>query len=186
VTYRATAVAAIVAVLVALVLLAGPPHGVGIPGAGVAPPTDPGYAAEDARLVQTGADGQPLYTLDAAVIRQRPDTDRVDLEGVKLAFRDPEGGAWTARAARGQLAEDSDHVRLEGDVHVDGTLPGSTEPAGFLSESIDVDTRAQLVTTSAPVTFVTAGRAINATGMVARLKERRVQLESDVHGSFVP
>lgn len=185
-SFRLTAFATALAVLVALVLWSGAPHGIGVPGTGSAPLTDPGYSAQDARLVETGPDGKPLYTLQAAGIRQKADADRVDLDGVQLIFRDPDGSTWTARAARGELAQASGHVQLDGDVHVDGTLPGSDAPAGFLSEHLDVDTGTQVVTTRDPVTFVSAGRQLQAVGMVARLKEHRVQLESGVHGSFAP
>src|SRR4029077_2048096 len=83
----------------------------------------PGYAARKARLIQTGPDGQPLYTLDAAQIQQQPNQGTVDLQQVLLGFRDTSGNAWTARADRGQLSQGSGVVQLEGDVQVVGALP---------------------------------------------------------------
>ena len=52
--------------------------------------------------MQTGADGLPVYTLDAAKIRQQPDRDLVDLQQVLLGFRDPSGDEWTACARTAQ------------------------------------------------------------------------------------
>ena len=76
-------------------------------------------------------------------------------------------------------------MQLNGDVHVDGTLPGTGEPTQITSEHLSFDTNAQVVTTQTPVTIVMSGRELQARGLIANLKERHVHLESAVHGSFV-
>jgi LPS export ABC transporter protein LptC len=183
--YRLAALAAVLALIVGMVLLTAPqPESVARAATGQ-PLHDPGYSAQQARLVQTGVDGRPVYTLDAAQIQQQPDRGVVELQQVRLGFRDAEGNQWTARAARGELAQGSGVVQLEGDVHVSGTLPGSGEPTEITSEHLAFDTNAQVVTTHAPVTIVMTGRELQARGLVANLKERHVHLESAVHGSFL-
>jgi LPS export ABC transporter protein LptC len=183
--YRLAAIAAVLALIVGMVLLTAPqPESVARAATGQ-PLHDPGYSAQQARLIQTGADGLPVYTLDAAQIQQRPDRGVVELQQVRLGFRDTEGNQWTARAARGELAQGSGVVQLEGDVHVNGTLPGSGEPTEITSEQLAFDTNAQVVSTQTPVTIVMSGRELQARGMVANLKERHVHLESAVHGSFL-
>ena len=138
------------------------------------------------RLVQTGNDGRPLYTLDAAQIQQKPNRGLVELQQVRLGFRDESGNQWTARAARGEVAQGGGVVQLDGNVHVAGILPGSEEPAEITSEHLAVDTNAQVVSTQSPVTIVMSGRELAARGLVARLKDRHVHLESAVHGAFLP
>jgi LPS export ABC transporter protein LptC len=183
--YRLAALAALLALIVGLVLLTAPqPESVARAATGQ-PLHDPGYSAQQARLVQTGADGLPVYTLDAAQIQQRPDSGLVELQQVRLGFRDVEGNQWTARAAHGQLAQGSGVVQLDGDVHVDGTLPGTGEPTEITSEHLAFDTNAQVVTTQSPVTIVMSGRELQARGLVASLNERHVHLESAVHGTFL-
>jgi len=184
--YRIVALLALLALIVGVVVLTGPQRESTAPSTGAGPPHDPGYSALQARLVQTGADGLPLYTLDAAHIQQQPDQGIVDLEQVKLGFRDSSGNEWTARALRGEVAQDSGVVQLDGDVHVDGRLPGNDAPAQMISEHLAYDTSTQIVSTHEPVTLVLSGRQLNATGMTANLKDRHVQLESAVHGSFLP
>ena len=184
-TYRLAALAALVALIVGLVLLTAPPPESVAHAASGQPLHDPGYSAVQARLVQTGTDGLPVYTLDAAEIQQQPDSGLVELQQVQLGFRDTEGNQWTARAARGELAQGSGVVQLDGDVHVAGTLPGTDEPTEITSEHLAFDTNAQIVTTSDPVTIVMSGRELEARGLVAKLKERHVHLESAVHGAFV-
>jgi LPS export ABC transporter protein LptC len=185
-TYRLMLMLALLALIVGVVLLSGPQRESSAPAAPGGPLHNPGYSAVNARLIQTGADGRPLYTLDAAQIQQLPNQSNVQLQQVQLGFRDASGAEWTARAAHGELAQNSGVVQLDGSVHVAGTLPGSAEAAEISTEHLAFDTNAQIVTTHDPVTLVMSGRQLNAQGMVASLKERHVQLESAVHGSFLP
>ncbi|HEY0767524.1 MAG TPA: LPS export ABC transporter periplasmic protein LptC [Steroidobacteraceae bacterium] len=184
--YRLLAILALVALIVGVVVLSAPQRESSAPATVGEPPHDPGYAARKARLIQTGRDGRPLYTLDAAQIQQQPDRETVDLQQVLLGFRDPSGNQWTARGDRGQLAQNSGVVQLEGDVRVAGVLPDSGEPAEISTEHLTFDTRAQIVATRDPVTLSMSGRQLHARGLIASLKERHVQLESAVHGSFLP
>ena len=43
-------------------------------------PLDPGYAARDAEVIETGYDGRERYRLKAAVIRQQTESGVIDLE----------------------------------------------------------------------------------------------------------
>ena len=43
---------------------------------------DPGYAAHDAEVIETGYDGRERYRLNAKVIRQQTETGVIDLEDV--------------------------------------------------------------------------------------------------------
>jgi lipopolysaccharide export system protein LptC len=183
-TYRLMVLLALLALTVGMVLLSAPQHESGAPQAAGAPAHDPGYSAQQARLVQTGADGLPVYTLDAAQIQQQPNDGRVELQQVRLGFRDASGNEWTARALHGELDQKSGIVRLSDDVHVYGLLPGTDDPAQIASQHLAYDTRTQIVSTRDPVTILMSGRELNATGLVANLKQRRLQLESAVHGTF--
>ena len=183
--YRLMAVLAVVALVVGLVLSGGSREAAA-PSAIAAPTHDTGYAALGARLVQTGADGQPLYTLDAARISQRPDDSTVQMTQVKMGFRATSGEQWTARAERGELGQDTGVVQLDGSVHLSGLLPGTEDQAEITTEHLAFDTRAQVASTSEPVTLTMSGRELEAHGLVARLKEGQVQLESAVHGSYKP
>jgi LPS export ABC transporter protein LptC len=184
--YRAVALLAALALVVGLVLLSGPQREAVAPSAAGAPARDPGYAARGARLVQTGADGEPLYTLDAAQISQQPDQTTVQLTQVQMGFRAAGGEQWTARAERGELGQDTGVVQLDGSVHVAGLLPGTRDQAEITTEHLAFDTHTQVVTTPDPVTLLVSGRELHGQGLVARLKEGRVQLESAVHGSYLP
>ena len=181
---RVVALLAVLALVVGIVLLSGPQHEAAAYITPERPLHDPGYSATDAQLVQTGADGRPVYTLVAAQIQQQPNDGLVKMQQVRLGFRDASGNEWTATALRGELAQNSGIVQLDGNVHVAGKLPGTEETAEITSEHLAFDTKAQIVSTRDPVTLLMSGRKLDARGLVASLKERHVQLESAVHGSF--
>lgn len=185
-SYRVVAVLAVLALIVGVVLLSGPQRETVAPSAAGAPSHDPGYAASDARLVQTGADGAPLYTLDAAQITQLADQSTVQLEKVQMGFRTANGDRWTAHAQRGELGQSTGIVQLDGSVQVAGLLPGTDDQAEISTEHLSFDTRSQVVTTPDPVTLTVSGQELHARGLVAQLKQGRVQLESAVHGSYSP
>lgn len=184
--YRVAAVLAVLSLIVGVVLLSGPQREAVTPSAAGVPTHDPGYGASDARLVQTGADGQALYTLNAAQISQQPDQSTVQLQKVQMGFRAANGDRWTAHAERGELGQDTGIVQLDGGVEVAGVLPGTQDQAQITTEHLSFDTRAQVATTPAPVTLTVSGHELHGRGLVAQLKEGRVQLESAVHGSYLP
>ena len=179
--YRIFFFLTVLAVIVGSLMLARQQGGKPAPAA-VQRSGSEGYSARNARLVETGPDGEPLYTLDAAAIRQDPDRQQVQLTDVLLRFRDSSGRTWTATAERGQLGQDSRVIKLSRDVQLWGTPPGTQGPAEIATEKLSYDTRTEVAETGEPVTFVWPGCRFHAIGLVANLKEHRVQLESSVHG----
>ena len=70
--YRVLALLAFVALIIGVIVLSGGEREVAAPMIVEGAPADPGYAAKKARLVQTGPDGAPLYTIDAQEVQQQP------------------------------------------------------------------------------------------------------------------
>lgn len=147
---------------------------------------EPGYTATDAHLMETGADGRPLYTLQARTIRQQPASRDIVLDEVHMDFNDQDGGRWTTTADFGLVQPESSEVQLSGRVNVTGTLPGSDQPAHVTTDTLSMDTRTGIIRTPAPVTFSWAGAVIQARGLYGSLKNHHVRLETDVHGHFEP
>lgn len=150
------------------------------------PAEELGYGARDAKLIETGADGKPMYTLNAKSIEQHPKDDSVQLQVVHMIFDDVDGNRWTVDAQHGDIVSDGANIDLSGDVHVAGLLPGTDQPADIASDRLSFDTHTNVVTSADPVILTWAGRQIHAVGIVANLKDSRVQLESAVHGFFQP
>jgi lipopolysaccharide export system protein LptC len=149
-------------------------------------PRDAGYAAHDAKLVQTGPDGRPAYTVNADVIRQQPDGNSVELEHATLGLYDANGSLWTARGARGQVGQNTGIVELSDDVHVNGTPQGTEQTLEMVTNRLTFDTNTKIASTREPVTLTWSCQEIKAKGMRATLNDGRVQLESSVRGTAVP
>ncbi len=184
--YRLFIVLVFIAIIVGSVLLGGQQREAVSPTTIDEKAGDLGYAAKQARLIETGADGHPLYTLDADLINEPPGTNNVELRQVRMGFRDDAGNEWTGRADNGVAGQDTGKVELSGDVQVSGILPGMNEQASIRTERLFIDTRAQQVTTEAAFALTLAGRQIQGIGLSADLKDRVVRLESSVHGTYSP
>jgi LPS export ABC transporter protein LptC len=182
--YRIFAALVFIAVVVGTIMFGGQQNENTAPTL-VEEPHDPGYAARDAKLVQTGPDGHPLYTVDAEVIRQLPNDNSIELVEPTLGFYDANGNLWTARGARGEVGQNTGIVKLADDVHVTGS-PQGTQIAEFRSNRLSFDTNTKIASTQDPVTLTWSGQEIRAHGMRASLNDGRVQLESAVQGTAVP
>jgi len=147
---------------------------------------DQGYSATDASVVETGADGLPLYTLQARQVRQDPDDGIVNLSTVHMSFRDPAGGQWQARADDAVVRQDSAQIDLHGSIDVAGRFAHGSEPLHLLTDTLQVDTHTDMLRTASQITLDSSGKLLYARGMQADLKNHRVKLESQVHGQFTP
>ena len=182
--YRILAALTIIAVIVASIFLSRQQGATPAATTVQANGWDEGYSARNARLVETGTDGVPLYTVDAATIRQLPNEDQVQLTQVQMSFRDANGNPWTGTADRGELEQAADRVHLAGNVHISGTMGGTAGDAQMFTTTLAVDLRTNIVSTKDPVQMLWAGKQLNSTGLVANLKDDHVELESAVHGIY--
>jgi lipopolysaccharide export system protein LptC len=168
--------------------------------AAAVPPPDPGYAARDAQVVETGFDGRERYRLNASVIHQQIDSSVIDLEGLEMDYHpgaqdrvageaaSPAAGneKWHLKSDRGQVRANGDDVQLDGNVRVTGRAPGSGEPIALATETMRINTPTEFIETDAPVQLDWSGHRIDAVGMKADLKAGTLRLESKVHATFTP
>ncbi len=184
---RVLAGAVLIALLVAgWLLLNNEEMGPAAPLAGARPPPNPGYSAHNASLIETGPDGRPMYTIHAAEIEQQPDSQVTELDDVTMQFRDEGGHVWNGRADRGFVLDNASQIDLSGAVRLWGVLPSTQQPIQVSSDRFAVDTRTEIVTTKDPVVLEWSGQVLHAHGLIAHLREQRVRLESDVHGTYNP
>ncbi len=146
---------------------------------------DQGYSATDASLEETGADGRPLYTLQARRARQEPDDDTIHLETVHMTFRDTSGGQWQARADQAIAQQDAALIDLAGAVDISGTFAGSDQPAHILTQKVHVDTRTEVISNRSAVTLNWAGIEVRAPNLVVNTKDHSVKLNTDTHAHTV-
>ena len=73
---------------------------------------DPGYAARDAEVIETGYDGRERYRLKASVIRQQTESGVIDLEQLEMNYH--------RRRSGGRRRTDADAAKS-------GTSPRTTD-----------------------------------------------------------
>jgi LPS export ABC transporter protein LptC len=163
-------------------------------------PPDPGYAAKDAVVVETGFDGRERYRLNARAIHQQIDSSVIDLEGLEMDYHPgaqervageaesapARNETWRLKSDRGQVRANGDDVQLSGNVVVDGQAPGSGDPITLSTETLRISTPTEFIETDAPVRLRWSGHQLEALGMRADLKAGTLRLESKVHGTFSP
>lgn len=187
--------ALLLAVLVVVGLLTLLGQGPAVPGLGLGstPVTEEpasGYAAEQARMVQTDATGAPLYLLQAERMTQDAGSEDVIAHDLQLNYVPPEGqpasGPWTLTAKEGQVPGGNRLIRLSGNVRLRGQPPGSKVPLRIETSALDFDMDQQTAHTRLPVNFYWGTRRLSARGLNADLKRGTLRLESSVHGRFPP
>jgi lipopolysaccharide export system protein LptC len=162
---------------------------------------DPGYAATDAQIVETGYDGRELFRVNARLISQQTETGVIDLEGLAMDYHPgaqarvpgeaPPTAAeaqevWHLTSDRGQVRAEGEDVQLTGNVRVTGPAPGSGAPLTLTTSELRINTPTEYIETEAPVTVSWSGHQLDAVGMQADLKTGKLRLESRVHGEFSP
>ncbi len=175
-------------------------HGDTISDATVTTAADPGYAARDAEVIETGFDGRERYRLNARTIRQQSENGAIDLEDLSMDYHPGAQGRipgeksattiseeiWHLKSDRGQVRSDGDDVQLNGNVVVTGQAPGSGGPLTLTTDTLRINTPTEFIETKALVNLRWSGHDLTALGMQADLKAGMLSLESDVHGEFSP
>ncbi len=161
-------------------------------------PLDPGYAARDAEVIETGFDGRERYRLKAAVIHQQTESGVIDLERLDMNYhRNTQASAgdapmssgipgevWHLTSDHGQVREEGNDVELTGNVRVTGPPQGDVEPLSLTTETLRINTPTEFIETDAAVKLRWSGHELDAVGMRADLKAGTLSLESDVNGHF--
>ena len=162
---------------------------------------DPGYAARDAEVIETGYDGRERYRLNARVVRQQSDGGVIDLEQLEMDYHPgaqsevpgerpaapvAAGETWHLVSDRGQVRANGDDVQLNGNVVVTGPAPGTGEPLTLSTDAMRINTPTEFIETDSPVRVRWSGHELLSRGMKADMKAGTLRLESDVHGEFSP
>src|SRR5262245_5469334 len=146
---------------------------------------DPGYAARDAEVIETGYDGRERYRLNASVVRQHNDSGVIDLENLKMDYHPGAQGdlpgekpvsgkaaaeIWHLKSDRGQVRANGDDVQLRGNVVVTGPAPGTGEPLTLTTATMRINTPTEFIDTDDAVRIHWSGYELAAKGMQADLK----------------
>jgi len=145
----------------------------------------PGFAATDAVLIQTGDNGEPLYTLHATRISQPETGEPIEVTDPDFTDQVDADNRWSVHALRGQLPPAADHVELYGNVNARGDRTG-VAPLLLHTEQLGFDMPTQIINTSDPVTADWDKAHLNSVGLQANLKTHDIILPASVHGHIAP
>ena len=152
----------------------------------VSRPLPPGYYLRSAVLAGTDATGQLLYNISAELIEERPEDDRVLLSNVQVNYRPAAEVPWDVSSDNGVARLNESFIDLFGEVRLTSN-PEPPETATIIrTDTLRLKPDEFVAETPARVRVEMGGRQLRATGLIAYLKEDRLELQSNVNGQFRP
>jgi lipopolysaccharide export system protein LptC len=148
------------------------------------PPPD-GFYMTEAEITTAGIDGLPRYRVIADEIRQSALGGPTHLREVRVEYNVYSPNPWLLTAPEGVLSDDQARLELWGGVEVLGESGDHGRTAAAM-ERLEINTTTHVARTDSPVDVAFGPQQVSAIGMVAYLLEERVQLQSKVHGRFLP
>lgn len=144
-----------------------------------------GYYLKSARILGTAENGSLLYEIEAEHAEQRSDRS-VDFTDVRIRYSPESEIPWTVYADTATLSEESPNVVLRG--HVRATSSGESErdETEIRTQYLELDPERSIAETDERVQIRVGARSLTATGMLASLKEDRIELKSNIRGKIAP
>jgi LPS export ABC transporter protein LptC len=144
-----------------------------------------GFYLKSARILGTGPDGAFLYEIQAKHAEQQGE-DQVLLTNVLIHYSPASDIPWIVDAESALISQGEQLVRLRGHVRVVSSEGFSGDDTEIRTEYLELDPENFTAATDERVQIRIGARSLTATGMLASLKENRIELKSNVSGKFVP
>jgi lipopolysaccharide export system protein LptC len=144
---------------------------------------DPDYQMRGFSVQHYAAAGPARGVIEGDVVRHFPDTDTLEIDGVRLRWRDDAGYTLRAVAARAVTTGEGDEVRLSGGATVVRDLmEGEDAPLSFSCEELVFDRRADQMRSARPVILRQGDSVIEARSLVYDHADGRLDLQGAVKG----
>jgi len=144
-----------------------------------------GYYLKSARILGTGTDGQLLYEIQAEHAEQQDD-ERVSFTDVRMNYSPQSEVPWSIIADSATIHQDQQRVMLDGHVRAISSEGFSGNDTEIRTQYLEIDPESFVAETDRRVQIRIGARSLTATGMLASLKENKVELKSNVSGKFAP
>lgn len=141
-----------------------------------------GYYLKGAVLLGTNDEGHVFYRILAGQVSEGEQAS-LELDRVRVEFRDSENVSWEVTAARAAAAQDRSLLELSGGVRLSSAADTGPETV-IETEHLSLEPDSYLASTSGEVAVSVGRHRLAATGMKAYLRDDRLELESKVHGQF--
>ena len=144
---------------------------------------EPDYEMRGFSVQHYAPAGPARGVIEGDVVRHYPDTETLEIDGVRLRWRDDEGQVLRATAARAVTDDQGTSVRLSGGVSVvRDRMPSEDAPLTFTGEEMVFDRRSDQVRSSRPVTLRQGQTVIEARSLVYDHRDGRLELVGAVQG----
>ena len=153
----------------------------------VSPPRDVvhrGYYLKSARILGTGPDGNLLYEITADRAEQKEDQS-IEFTDVSVRYSPQSEVPWTVNADTATIVDDRQRVLLKGNVKAVSSEGFSGDETEIRTQYLELNPETYVAETDERVHIRIGTHSLSATGMLASLKEDRLQLMSNVSGKFV-
>lgn len=145
-----------------------------------------GYYLRDAVLLGTDEQGRMAYRVSAELAEERPGDGSLLLNGVRVEFQADEQVPWRVRADRAQAQPEQSWLELEGDVELERVGGEGRAPALVRTDRLRLEPDGHTAFADGEVRLRVGENTLTAVGLKAYLKEDRLELQSDIHGRFLP
>jgi len=144
-----------------------------------------GYYMKQAVLVRIGETGQVLLRMETDEATQITENGIIELNRVRIGYNPQTEIPWDLRADKGHILPERNIIQLTGDV-VAETRGEIQSPVRISTDFLELNTDTYIADTDRDVAIDYTNNTVFATGFRAYLKEERLQLMSNVHGTFIP
>jgi len=140
------------------------------------------------RAVRLSTIGLREYVIEAPQLSNFPDKLGTQIEWPVLDWYQLDGltREWRLQAEQGWVAADQQIVRLKGAVTMIRLATSGKPPMTVTTHDVLIRTRERYVETAAPAQAITPGSELRAIGVRAWLDQERLELLSEVRGTYEP
>lgn len=148
---------------------------------------EPDYEMRGFSVQRYGASGPSASVVDGERMRHYPDTDTLEIDAVRIRWRDADGRLTLATARRAVSLADGSELVLEGDAKVvreaaRGARASGDERFEFRTDWMQIDVRQQKVRTDRPVVVLLGRSRFEARSLTYDHHEHVIELNGPVHG----
>jgi lipopolysaccharide export system protein LptC len=150
------------------------------------PPSQaPDYTMSGFSVTRFGPDGRVVIRIDGDQLRHFPDTDRLEIDGVRIVATGPDGRSTRATARQALAKGDASEVQLLGGAHVVSQLQGQ-DTLDIRSEFLHAFVRFEQLRSHLPVQVRYGNSNIRAAGLDYDHAQGRLQLNGPVRLQLQP
>ena len=145
---------------------------------------DPDYTMQHFAMQRFEPGGRLRLNVEGDVMRHYPDTDTLEIDGVRLHGYAADGRLTTATARRALSNADGSEVQLLGDAQVISSTTGGADPIKFDGEFLHAFMRSEKLRSHLPVSMRRGASEIHAQGFEYDNVTRVVQFKGPVTAHF--